>query len=260
MEKDEEKIAISASQLMVNYDKTPILWDISFKSPSGILMGVIGPNGAGKSTLLKSLLGLVKPLAGHVRFFGDRLKNVGHRIAYIPQREEVDWDFPITVIDLVLMGRYRKKGLFKWMQKADREAAMHTLDIVGMLPYKDRQISKLSGGQQQRCFIARALLQEADLYLLDEPFSGVDVASEKLLMDLFKKMVQAGKTIWMVHHDLKTVSQYFDWLTVLNMSLIACGPVKEVFKEDIIARAYGKDHVILGEVGKLSREKLIGDL
>lgn len=252
--------AITASQLMVNYEKTPILWDISFDTPEGILMGVIGPNGAGKSTLLKSLLGLVNPLSGHVEFFGKPLKDSRHRVAYIPQREEVDWDFPITVIDLVLMGRYRKKGLFKWMHRADIDAAKRSLDLVGMWSFKDRQISQLSGGQQQRCFIARALLQEADLYLLDEPFSGVDIATEKLLIELFKKMVKSGKTIWMVHHDLKTAAEYFDWLSVLNMSLIACGPVKDVLNEDVLGRAYGNDNVILSEVGKLSREKSIGEL
>jgi manganese/zinc/iron transport system ATP- binding protein len=258
MESNKSTPAVVIKQLMVNYEKTPVLWDVSLEAPQGVILGIVGPNGAGKSTLMKTMLGLMKPLSGTVEFFGKPLEAVRQKIAYVPQKEMVDWDFPITVLDLVLMGRYRQKGLFRWMGKADREAAYNALETVGMLPYKDRQISQLSGGQQQRAFIARALLQEADLYLLDEPFTGVDIATEKLLVNLLKDMRSQGKTIWMVHHDLKSAEEYFDWAVVLNMSLIACGPQKQVLTKDILKRAYGQDHILLSEANKLSRQKAQG--
>ncbi len=250
--------AIKIRQLTVNYEKTPILWDVSLEIPQGVIVGMVGPNGAGKSTLMQAMMGFVHPLAGSVQFFNKPLSEVRKRVAYVPQKEKIDWDFPITVLDLVLMGRYPQKGLFKWMTKADRQAAMRCLEMVKMEAFAHRQISQLSGGQQQRAFIARALLQEAELYLLDEPFAGVDLATENMLMDLFRKMREAGKTIWIVHHDLKTVSTYFDWVAILNLSLIAVGPVDEVFNEETLSRAYGKGHVILSEVGRLSREKRMG--
>ena|ERR1700722_9612923 len=254
-----EKIpAIQIEQLSVNYDKTPVLWDIYCKIPEGKLVGVIGPNGAGKSTLLKALLEMTRPLSGKIEFFGLPYKKVRHRVAYVPQRTSVDWDFPITAFEVVLMGRYGKLGLFKWPKAADKEAARHALEQVGMTAYADRQISQLSGGQQQRLFIARALLQDADIYLMDEPFAGVDMATEKAIIALMDKLKTHGKTLLVVHHDLTTVDSYFDWVIMLNTCLIANGPVSEVFNTDSIMRTYGRSTTLLDEAVKLTRNKTSG--
>lgn len=254
----EKAPAIQIEQLSVNYDKTPVLWDIHCKIPEGKLVGVIGPNGAGKSTLLKSLLGMARPLSGRIEFFGQPYRKVRHKIAYVPQRSSVDWDFPITAFEVVSMGRYGKLGLFKWPKAADKEAARHALDIVGMLRFADRQISQLSGGQQQRLFIARALLQDADLYLMDEPFAGVDMATEKAIIALMDKLKVQGKTLLVVHHDLTTVDSYFDWVIMLNTCLIANGPVSEVFNTDSIMRTYGRSSTLLDEAAKLTQNKTSG--
>ncbi len=254
-----EKIpAITIEQLSVNYDKTPVLWDVHCKIPEGKLVGVVGPNGAGKSTLLKSLLGMTRPLSGQIEFFGQPYKKVRHKVAYVPQRSSVDWDFPITAFEVVLMGRYGKLGLLKWSKAADKEAARHALDIVGMLPFADRQISQLSGGQQQRLFIARALLQDADIYLMDEPFAGVDMATEKAIIALMDKLKVQGKTLLVVHHDLTTVNNYFDWVVMLNTCLIACGPVSEAFNTESIMRTYGRSSALLDEAAKLTQNKTAG--
>jgi manganese/zinc/iron transport system ATP- binding protein len=256
-----EKIpAIEIEQLSVNYDKTPVLWDIHCKIPEGKLVGIIGPNGAGKSTLLKSLLGMTRPLSGRIEFFGQPYKKVRHKVAYVPQRSSVDWDFPITAFEVVLMGRYGKLGLVKWSKAADKEAARYALDTVGMLAFADRQISQLSGGQQQRLFIARALLQDADIYLMDEPFAGVDMATEKAIIALMGKLKIQGKTLLVVHHDLTTVDSYFDWGIMLNTCLIACGPVSEVFNPDSIMRTYGRSSALLDEAAKLTQNKTSGTL
>lgn len=250
--------ALQTYQLTVNYDKTPVLWDISLEVPQGKLVGIIGPNGAGKSTFLKAAMGLLKPMSGRIECFGLPLKEAVGRIAYVPQRETVDWDFPITVRDLVLMGRYGRLGLFRWPRQADRAAAERYLDMVGMLSFSDRQISQLSGGQQQRVFIARALLQEADVYFMDEPFAGIDAASETVIVDLLKQLQSQGKTIFVVHHDLNTVESYFDWAILLNMRLIAAGPVVEVFNADTLNTTYGKNYALFDEVVKLSQHKTTG--
>lgn len=250
--------ALKVHQLTVNYDKTPVLWDISLEVPSGKLVGVIGPNGAGKSTFIKTALGLVQPISGKIEFFGQLLKEVRQRVAYVPQRESVDWDFPITVRDLVLMGRYGRLGVFKWPRQADYAAADHYLEVVGMAQYKERQISQLSGGQQQRVFIARALLQEADVYFMDEPFAGVDLATEKVLMNVLRKLKDEGKTVFVVHHDLNNVEDYFDWVVMLNMRLIACGSVQQVFNPDTLNETYGKSYSLFDEALKLSQDKTKG--
>lgn len=250
--------ALKVEQLSVNYDKTSVLWDVHFSIPEGKFVGVIGPNGAGKSTLLKALLGMVKPLSGKVDFFGQSLKKMQHRVAYVPQRNSVDWDFPITAFEVVLMGRYGKLGCLKWPKAADKEAAEHVLDLVGMLPYAKRQISQLSGGQQQRLFIARALLQEADLYLMDEPFAGVDMATEKAIIALLDKLKASGKTLLVVHHDLTTVDAYFDWVIMLNTCLIASGPVGEVYTQEMILKTYGRTASLLEEAAKLAQNKTAG--
>ena len=253
-----QTLAIKIEQLSVNYDKTPVLWDIHCSIPEGKLVGVIGPNGAGKSTLLKTLLGMTDPLSGKVEFFGQPLKKVRRRVAYVPQRSSVDWDFPITVFELVLMGRYGKLGFLKRPKMADKEAAKQALEMVGMLPFAHRQISQLSGGQQQRIFIARALLQDADLYLMDEPFAGVDLATEKAIISLMDKLKAQGKTLLVVHHDLTTVDAYFDWVIMLNTCLIASGPVAEVFNQETILRTYGRSSALLDEAAKLTQNKTSG--
>lgn len=249
---------LKVTQLSVNYDQTPVLWDISLEVPAGKLVGIIGPNGAGKSTFIKTILGLVTPLSGKIELFGHPLKDVRLKVGYVPQRESVDWDFPITVRDLVLMGRYGKLGLFKRPKKSDLEAAHHYLEMVDMLSFAERQISQLSQGQQQRVFLARALLQEADIYFMDEPFAGVDLATETLLMKVLKDLQKTGKTVFVVHHDLNTVESYFDWAILLNMRLIACGKVQEVFNADTLNTTYGKSFALFDEALKLSSQKNTG--
>ncbi len=250
--------AISVHQLTVNYDKVPVLWDLHFSIPTGKLVGIIGPNGAGKSTLLKALLGIVKPLSGRIEFLGQPYKKVRKSIAYVPQRSSVDWDFPITVFDVVLMGRYSKGGLFGRMKKADIEAASRALTSVGLESFAHRQIGELSGGQQQRVFLARALLQEAEIYLMDEPFAGVDLATEKVIISIFDQLRTQGKSLFVVHHDLNSVEQYFDWTILLNTSLIACGPVEEVFHKENLAKTYGGYFSFLEEAAAIAQKKNLG--
>lgn len=250
--------ALQVHQLSVNYDKTPVLWDISLEVPQGKIVGIVGPNGAGKSTFIKTALGLVQPISGKIEFFGEPLGAARRRIAYVPQRESVDWDFPITVRDLVMMGRYGMLGLCRWPRKADWAAVDHHLELLGMTQYAERQISQLSGGQQQRAFIARALVQEADIYFMDEPFAGVDMATETTIMNILHQLKSKGKTVFVVHHDLNTVESYFDWVMMLNMRLIACGSVIEVFNPDTLMKTYGKSYALFDEALKLSQFKTTG--
>lgn len=250
--------SLEVNQLTVNYDKTPALWDISLEVPPGKIVGIIGPNGAGKSSFIKTVLGFIRPLSGHVLIGGEPLTKARQRVAYVPQRSSVDWDFPITVRELVLMGRYGKLGLFRSPRQADYVAVDHTLNLVGLTEYADRQISQLSGGQQQRAFVARALVQDVDYYFFDEPFAGVDLATEKELVRLMHQLRNQGKTLFVVHHDLNTVENYFDWLIVLNMRLIASGPTLEVFNADVLNEAYGKSYALLDEAFRLSRERSKG--
>lgn len=250
--------ALTVSQLTVNYGKTPVLWDISLIVPQGVLIGIVGPNGAGKSTFIKAALGLIKPISGKMEFFGLPLKKVRQRVAYVPQRETVDWEFPVTVRDLVMMGRYGRLGLWHRPREADWAAVDHYLEIVGMTAYSSRQINQLSGGQQQRVFIARALLQEADIYFMDEPFSGIDMASETVIVQLLQQLRAKGKTVFVVHHDLNTVEHYFDWLMLLNMRLVACGPVNDVFTPQNLNIAYGKSYALFDEALKRSQRKNTG--
>jgi len=249
---------LQVEQLAVNYDKTAVLWDVGFSIPAHQIVGIIGPNGAGKSTLLKALLGLIKPIAGTVRFFGEPISKVRQKVAYVPQRSSVDWDFPITAFDLVLMGRYGKLGMFKWVSKKDKEAAREALKAVEMEEYAQRQISQLSGGQQQRLFIARALLQEAEIYLMDEPFASIDLATEKRLIRLFKQLKDDGKTLLIVHHDLGTATEYFNWTLMLNTCLIASGPTTEIFHKENILRTYGRSSALLDEAVKRVQDKTTG--
>jgi len=252
------KKAFNVENLFVNYDRTAVLWDVSFSIPAGVLLAIIGPNGAGKSTLLKTALGLVRPLSGNIEFLGMSLEKARSKIAYVPQRESVDWDFPITVLEVVLMGRYGRLSPFSRLRKADREAARSALDLVGMSEFEDRQIGELSGGQQQRLFLARAIVQNPDLFLLDEPFAGIDLATEKTIIELLKKLRAQGKTIVVVHHDLPTVNEYFDWALLLNTRMIACGPVGEVFNKENMHLTFGKGAALFEEAANLSAKSLSG--
>ncbi len=249
---------MSFQEIKVNFEKKSVLWQVSFAIPKGEVVGIIGPNGAGKSSLLKAALGLVKPISGKVEFFGKPLSKVRGRVAYIPQRGEIDWEFPITVFDVALMGRYGKLGFFKWVTKEDRVKTFNVLEKLNLERLAKRQISQLSGGQQQRLFIARALLQEADLYLLDEPFNGVDLVTEKILVETFQALAADGKTILMVHHDLSTVEKYFDSVALLNTSLVAYGSVKAVFTKENLGVTYGNRAALFEEVSKLSFDKSSG--
>lgn len=234
----------------VAYGRRPVLWNIDLTIAEPCLFGVVGPNGAGKSTLLKAALGLVPLAGGSVRLFGQPLDRVRPRVGYVPQRETVDWDFPVSVMDVVLMGRYGRIGLFKRPSAEDRRMARECLEQVQMLPFADRQISNLSGGQQQRVFLARALAQESDLYFMDEPFTGVDAATESAIISLLQALRSRGKTIFVVHHDLPTARTYFDWLLLLNMRVVAFGPTERVFTPELLQKTYGGRLTVLSEVAE----------
>ena len=249
---------IDIHQLTVNYEKTSALWDVNVSIPKGSLVGVIGPNGAGKSTLLKALLGIVKPLSGSVRFFGKPFSKINGKIAYVPQKGSIDWDFPITVFDVVLMGRFGKLRGLKWYTKADKQAARKILDRLEMGDLANRQISALSGGQQQRLFIARALLQEAEILLLDEPFASVDKATEDIIIRILKKLRKDRKTILVVHHDLNTAPHYFDQALLLNTSLVAYGDVEETLTPRNLSLVYGQRGELFDEATRLSGEQKAG--
>src|SRR5687767_10148219 len=235
----EQSAAIEVNDLTVAYRDKPVLWDIDLEVPRGILLAIVGPNGAGKSTLIKAILGLVRPAAGEVRVHGQPYAEQRRLVAYVPQRGSVDWDFPTSVLDVVMMGRYRALGWFRRPGKAERQRAMEALAQVGMQDFAERQISQLSGGQQQRVFLARALVQDAQLYLMDEPFQGVDARTEIAIVAVLQELRRQGKTVVVVHHDLETVPEYFDWLLLLNVRRIASGPVGEVFTEDNLRLTYG---------------------
>ena len=220
------------------YRESAVLWDIDLDVPTGVRCAIVGPNGAGKSTLLKGVLGLEKPVAGYVRLWGKTIDEVRERIAYVPQRGAVNWDFPTTVFDVVLMGRYAHIGLMRRPGKLDKELALDALEKMKMADYANRQISELSGGQKQRVFIARALAQDADLYIMDEPLAGVDETTERIIMDKFIDLQRAHKTVVAVHHDLSTLDAYFDFLVVLNRTVKACDYLRNVDKEEKLALAY----------------------
>lgn len=225
--------------LTVSYGGAPALFSVDMTVTAGAMTAIVGPNGAGKSTLLKAALGIQPTLSGHIRFFDQPLASVRTRIAYVPQRASIDWDFPTRVIDVVLMGLYPRLGLLGRLRGTHREAAMSALSRVGMQGFAHRQIGQLSGGQQQRVFLARALAQEADIYLLDEPFAGVDAATEKAIIAVLQDLRDRGKTILAVHHDLSTVPEYFDEVLLLNRTVIAAGPVSTAFTEANLTQTYG---------------------
>jgi manganese/zinc/iron transport system ATP- binding protein len=231
--------AIEVSDLTVAYHDKPVLWDIDLDVPAGVLMAIVGPNGAGKTTLMKAILGLAPIAAGSVLIGGKPYAEQRRQVGYVPQRGSVDWDFPTSVLDVVMMGRYGALGWFRRPGKRERGQALAALEKVGMVDLAQRQISQLSGGQQQRVFLARALVQDADVYFMDEPFQGVDATTERAIVGLLKDLRAAGKTVLVVHHDLQTVPEYFDWVTLLNVRRIASGPVAQVFTEDNLRHTYG---------------------
>lgn len=237
--------------LTVAYHRKPVLWGVDLTVPAGQLIGIIGPNGAGKSTLIKAAMGLLPLQSGWIKLFGQPFSKVAKRVGYVPQRESVDWDFPVNVMDVVLMGRYGRLGLLKRPGKADRELARACLEKVKLLPFANRQIANLSGGQQQRVFLARALAQEADLYFMDEPFAGVDAATEAAIIAVLRELRDQGKTILVVHHDLPTARQYFDQLLLLNMNVVAFGPTANVFSAELLQKTYGGRLSILSEVAQI---------
>ena len=231
--------AIEVNDLTVAYQEHAVLWDIDLAVPQGVLMAIVGPNGAGKTTLIKAILGLVRPAAGEVLIHGRPYRERRLLVGYVPQRGSVDWDFPTTVLDVVMMGRYGALGWLRRPGQRERAKAIEALQKVGMEALANRQISQLSGGQQQRVFLARALAQEAQVYLMDEPFQGVDATTERAIVALLRDLRDAGKTVVAVHHDLQTVPEYFDWMMLLNVRRIAVGPVAEVFTEENLRITYG---------------------
>jgi manganese/zinc/iron transport system ATP- binding protein len=246
---------LAIHDLTVAYQRKPVLWDINVELPPGKLAGVIGPNGAGKSTLIKAVLDLVPSASGRVLVFGKPYRKNRHRVGYVPQRESVDWDFPTSALDVVTMGLYGRIGWCRPVTKKYRRIALDALDRVGIADLANRQISQLSGGQQQRTFLARALVQDADLYLMDEPFAAVDAATERAIVAILHELRRAGKTMVVVHHDLQTVSQYFDHVILLNMRIVAAGPTRDVFTTANLQKTYGGKLTLLDQAAEAMRRE-----
>ncbi len=244
------KHPLSIHDLTVAYNRKPVLWDIDLDIPDGTLVGIVGPNGAGKSTLLKACLELIPRTSGEVAIYGKPYREQRHLIGYVPQRESVDWDFPVSALDVVAMGTYRQLGWFKRVGKRERAIAQHALEQVGIGELAGRQIAQLSGGQQQRVFLARALAQDAQLYFMDEPFAAVDASTEQAILKILKNLNQSGKTCLVVHHDLATVSRYFDWVILLNMRVVASGPTSEIFTPDNLEKTYGGQLNLLNQAAQ----------
>ncbi|MFK4784984.1 metal ABC transporter ATP-binding protein [Fusobacterium sp. MFO224] len=234
--------AISIRNLTISYKTKIILSNISMDIPKGKLIGIVGPNGGGKSTLIKGILNIVKKSSGDIKFQGEEYKKYLKKIAYIPQRDAVDWDFPTTVLDVVIMGCYGKLGLFKRPSRRERDRAVEMLKKVGMEKYLKRQISQLSGGEKQRVFIARALMQNAEIYIMDEPFQGVDIKTEKAIIEILKILRENGKTVLVVHHNLETVREYFDYLVMINRRIVAKGEISDVFNDKNIKKTFYRDY------------------
>jgi manganese/zinc/iron transport system ATP- binding protein len=248
-------IALEIHDMTVAYHRRPVLWDVDLAVPEGKLVGIVGPNGAGKTTLIKAALGLVPLASGKVEIYGKPYDEQRHLVGYVPQRESVDWDFPVTVRDVVLMGTYGRLGWFRRPGRKERETADKCLDQVGMRSFSHRQIRQLSGGQQQRVFLARALAEDAKIYFLDEPFAGVDAATEQAIVTLMQELRSAGRTVFVVHHDLQTVREYFDYVILLNMRLVACGPVDTTFTNENLQKTYGGRLTLLDEAAEAMRTR-----
>jgi manganese/zinc/iron transport system ATP- binding protein len=249
---------VEVHDLTVAYGVKPVLWDVDVVFPEGKLIAVVGPNGAGKTTLLKAILNLVPISAGWVRIYGQPYAVRRKEVAYVPQRTTVDWDFPTSVLDVVLMGTYGRLGWFRRPGAGERRVARECLEKVGVADLADRQISQLSGGQQQRVFLARALAQDARIYLMDEPFAGVDATTERAILDLLRNLRQAGRTLVAVHHDLQTVPEYFDWVVLLNLRLVAAGPTARVFTAANLQATYGGHLKILAQAAEALLRKQQG--
>jgi manganese/zinc/iron transport system ATP- binding protein len=248
-------IPLSISDLTVAYHRRPVIWDVTFDVPPGALVGIVGPNGAGKSTLLKAAMDLIPRATGRVEVFGASYRQNRQRVGYVPQRESVDWDFPVSALDVVAMGLYSRIGWFLPVRKRHRDKARQALHKVGIGEFADRQISQLSGGQQQRTFLARALVQDADLYLMDEPFAAVDAATEKAIVQILRGMKDTGKTAIVIHHDLQTVREYFDYVILLNMRIVAHGPTAQVFTRENLEKTYGGRLTLLDEATEAMRRR-----
>ncbi len=249
------KIAFEIHDMTVAYYRRPVLWDIDLTVPEGKLVGIVGPNGAGKTTLIKAALGLVPLASGKVEIYGKSYAEQRRLVGYVPQRESVDWDFPVTVRDVVLMGTYGRLGWFRRPGRAERQIADRCLEQVDIASLANRQIRQLSGGQQQRVFLARALAQQAQLYFLDEPFAGVDAATEGAIIELLHTLRSDGKTVLVVHHDLQTVREYFDYVILLNMRLIACGDIASTFTNENLQKTYGGRLTLLDEAAEAMRKQ-----
>lgn len=247
-------IAVEVHDLTVAYRRKPVLWNVDFDVPEGKLVGIVGPNGAGKTTLIKAILGLTPLASGRVEIYGKPYEDQRRLIGYVPQRESVDWEFPVNVRDVVLMGTYGSLGWFRRPGAKEIRIAEECLEQVGMSEFATRQIRQLSGGQQQRVFLARALAQDARVYFMDEPFAGVDAATESAILTLLRTLRERGKTVFVVHHDLQTVRDYFDYVVLLNMRLIASGPVSEVFTTENLQRTYGGRLTILEQAAEAVRQ------
>ena len=245
------KKLIEVKGVSVSYDRKMVLRNIYLEIEEGKLYGIIGPNGAGKSTLFKAILGLLPINVGKVSVKGDKIKKHRKEVVYVPQKSDIDWQFPATVFDVVLMGRYPHKGIFQRLNQEDKAMAMQSLQDMGIEHLKDRQIGELSGGQQQRVFLARALCQEAEIFLLDEPFVGIDVTTEEKIITMLKQLAAEGKTILVIHHDLSTVQEYFDKVIMINQRLIACGDVETTFVDENISKAFGGQLTILHKTEEL---------
>ena len=255
--RDTASTALEIDDLTVAYNSRPAIWDIDLRVPEGVLMAVIGPNGAGKSTLIKAALKLIPRAAGTVQFYGQPYERVRGLVGYVPQRGSVDWDFPTTVLDVVTMGLYGRLGWMRRPGQKEQAAAMYALEQVGMQDLAERQISQLSGGQQQRTFLARALVQDARIYLMDEPFAAVDAVTERAIITILRELRARGKTVVVVHHDLQTAAEYFDWVTLLNVEVVASGPIAETFTADNLRQTYGGRVAYLEDAQRIAgREEL----
>jgi manganese/zinc/iron transport system ATP- binding protein len=232
-------LALEINDLTVAYNSKPALWDVDLQVPEGVLMAIVGPNGAGKSTLIKAALDLIPRAAGNIQIYGRAYAQARNLVGYVPQRGSVDWDFPTSVLDVVMMGLYHQIGWFKRPGKKERQLAMDALEQVGLSDLAHRQISQLSGGQQQRTFLARALVQDAQVYFMDEPFAAVDAVTERAIVSLLQALRSRNRTVIVVHHDLQTVPDYFDWVALLNVQMVATGPVAQIFTEENLRKTYG---------------------
>jgi len=250
---------LSVHDMTVAYQRKPVLWDVDYDAPENSLIAIVGPNGAGKTTLVKACLGLAPLASGRVEIYGQPYRKRRRMVGYVPQRETVDWDFPVSALDVVCMGRYGRIGWCRPVTRSHRQAAMRCLERVGLADYAHRQISQLSGGQQQRVFLARALAQEATLYFMDEPFAGVDASTERAIVDVLRSLRAAGGTVICVHHDIQTVREYFDHVILLNMRVVASGPVEEVFTEENLHKTYGGRLTLLSEAAEAMARAQKGD-